>query len=98
MLPERLSTDVTSLNENVDRQAIVVEMVVAADGSTSQSSVYRALVHNRAQLTYNGVGPWLEGKTAAPPKVAESAQLQAQLRLQDTAAQRLRAARASQAH
>ena len=75
MLPERLSTDVTSLNENVDRQAIVVEMVVAADGSTSERSVYRALVHNRAQLTYNGVGPWLEGKAAAPPKVAESARV-----------------------
>ena len=93
MLPERLSTGVTSLNENVDRQAIVVEMVVAADGSTSGSSVYRALVHNRAQLTYNGVGPWLEGKAAAPPKVAASAVLQAQLHLQDTAAQQLRAAR-----
>jgi exoribonuclease II len=96
MLPERLSTDVTSLNENVDRQAIVLEMVVAGDGSVSQPSVYRALVHNRAQLTYNGVGPWLEGKTAAPPKVAESADLQAQLRMQDIAAQQLRAARASQ--
>jgi exoribonuclease-2 len=94
MLPERLSTDLTSLNENADRLAIVVEMVVAEDGSTADGSVYPALVHNRAQLTYHGVGPWLEGNNGPPPKVAESSELQAQLHLQDTAAQRLRAARA----
>jgi len=94
MLPERLSTDVTSLNENAYRLAIVIEMLVAEDGSTSDGGVYPALVHNRAQLTYNGVGPWLEGKNGPPPKVAESPDLQAQLQLQNTAAQRLRAARA----
>ncbi len=87
MLPEQLSTDMTSLNENVDRAAVVVEMVVAADGSISAPSIYRALVRNHAQLTYNGVGPWLEGKSAPPPKVAASADLQAQLKLQDEAAQ-----------
>ena len=65
MLPEELSTDLTSLNENVDRLAVVIEMLVAADGSISSASIYRALVRNQAQLTYNGVGPWLEG-TAAP--------------------------------
>jgi exoribonuclease-2 len=94
MLPEHLSTDVTSLNENTDRLAIVIEMVVAEDGSCTERGVYPALVHNRAQLTYHGVGPWLEGKNGPPPKVAESPDLQAQLQLQNTAAQRLRAARA----
>ena len=93
MLPERLSTGLTSLAENADRLAIVVDMVVAADGSISGSSVYPALVHNRAQLTYHGVGPWLEGRAEAPSKVAASAELEAQLRLQDAAAQRLRDAR-----
>jgi VacB/RNase II family 3'-5' exoribonuclease len=93
MLPERLSTDLTSLAENADRLAIVVDMVVEPDGSISSSGVYRALVHNRAQLTYHGVGPWLEGKAEAPSKVAASAELQEQLRLQDMAAQRLRDAR-----
>ena len=86
MLPEELSTDLTSLNENVDRVAVVVELVVAADGSISSPAVYRALVRNQAQLTYNGVGPWLEGTAAAPPKVAASADLAAQLKLQDEAA------------
>jgi VacB/RNase II family 3'-5' exoribonuclease len=93
MLPERLSTDLTSLNENEDRLAMIVDMVVAADGSISATSVYRAQVHNRAQLTYNGVGPWLESKGPAPQKVAASAGLTAQLRLQDEAAQALRQAR-----
>ncbi len=71
----------------MDRPAVVIEMVVASDGSISSPDVYRALVRNQAQLTYNGVGPWLEGTAAAPPKVAASSELAAQLRLQDEAAQ-----------
>jgi VacB/RNase II family 3'-5' exoribonuclease len=65
----------------------VVEMVVAADGAISSTSIYRALVRNQAQLTYNAVGAWLEGTAAAPAKVAASSALQAQLKLQDEAAQ-----------
>jgi VacB/RNase II family 3'-5' exoribonuclease len=87
MLPEQLSTDLTSLNQDADRLAVVVDMVVAPDGSITSGGVYRALVRNRAQLTYNGVGPWLEGSSGAPPKVAASADLAAQLKLQDEAAQ-----------
>jgi exoribonuclease-2 len=93
MLPERLSTDLTSLSENQDRAGIVIEMVVVADGSIASNSIYRALLHNRAQLTYNSVGPWLEGTAAPPPKVAASADLQAQLKLQDEAARALREGR-----
>ncbi len=89
MLPEQLSTDLTSLNESADRLAVVVEMIVADDGSISSSSIFQALICNRAQLTYNGVGPWLEGKAGAPPKVAASVDLEAQLKLQDEAAQNL---------
>jgi exoribonuclease-2 len=94
MLPEELSTNLTSLGEEVDRLAVVIEFVLNADASIQSSGTYRALVRNRAQLTYNGVGPWLEGSSAAPPKVAASAVLQEQLKLQDEAAQRLRDARA----
>jgi exoribonuclease-2 len=90
MLPEQLSTDMTSLNENQDRAAVVMEFVVAADGTVGAHSVYRAMVRNRAQLTYNGVGAWLEGTAAAPPKVVASADLQGQLKLQDEAAGALR--------
>ena len=93
MLPDALSTDLTSLLETGDRAAVVVEMVVASDGSILSPAIYRALVRNRAQLTYNGVGPWLEGTAPAPPKVGASADLQAQLKLQDEAAQILCQAR-----
>ena len=90
MLPERLSTGLTSLNEDADRLAMVVEFLVAGDGAVSSGSIYRALVRNRAQLTYSGAGAWLEAKAGPPPKVAGSPGLQAQLRLQDQAAQALR--------
>src|SRR5579862_8991640 len=61
LLLERLSTDLTSLGEKQDRAAVVIEMMVAADGNIQSGTVYRALVRNGAQLTYSGVGPWLEG-------------------------------------
>jgi exoribonuclease-2 len=93
MLPERLSTDQTSLNEGADRVAVVIEMAVAPDGSLGRNRVFRALVRNRAQLTYGAVGPWLEDKAAMPAKVAASAPLAAQLQLQNEAAHLLREAR-----
>src|SRR5579872_1196201 len=93
MLPDELSTDLTSLNENEDRAAMVVEYVVGADGSIGSPSIYRALVRNRAQLAYNSTGAWLEGTGEAPEKVAASQELQAQLKLQDEAAQALCEAR-----
>jgi exoribonuclease-2 len=93
MLPEKLSTGLTSLLENEDRAAVVTEYIVGTDGAVTEARSYAALVRNKAQLTYNGVGPWLDGKAAAPPKVATSPGLQAQLKLQNTAAQRLLEAR-----
>ncbi len=93
MLPEELSTGKTSLLENQDRLSVVIEFVVEGDGHVASSDVYRALVRNQAQLQYNSVGAWLEGTAAAPPKVAASADLQAQLRLQDEVAQKLRGRR-----
>ncbi len=90
MLPNELSTGASSLLENADRPAMVTEFVVNAGGELSSSNVYRALVRNKAQLTYNGVGAWLEDTAAAPPKVAASSALQAQLKLQDNVAQALR--------
>lgn len=90
MLPLELSTGASSLLPDVDRPAVVTEFVVDGKGTLGSSNVYRALVRNKAQLTYNAVGAWLEGRGAAPPKVAASADLQAQLKLQDEVAQALR--------
>ncbi len=89
MLPAELSEGITSLNENEDRVALVIEFAVDQAGTAADGKAYRALVHNRAQLAYNGVGTWLEGKGPAPAKVAANADLAAQLKLQDTAAQRM---------
>jgi exoribonuclease-2 len=89
MLPADLSEGITSLNENEDRVAVVIEYAVDAAGTASDGKAYRALVRNRAQLAYNSVGAWLEGSGPAPAKVASSADLAAQLKLQDAAAQRM---------
>ncbi len=89
MLPAELSEGITSLNENEDRVALVIEFAVDQAGTAADGKAYRALVRNRAQLAYNSVGAWLEGKGPAPAKVAPSADLAAQLKLQDTAAQRM---------
>ncbi|MEO5566874.1 MAG: RNB domain-containing ribonuclease, partial [Gemmatimonadaceae bacterium] len=93
MLPERLSTDLTSLNEGEDRCAVVIEFDVAADGTIGKADVCRAMLHNRAKLTYAEVGPWLENDGPIPPALAASRELEEQVRLHDEAAQRLRTAR-----
>lgn len=90
MLPERLSTGITSLLENQDNAAMVIEFVVSSDGHVKSSDLYRAILRNKAQLTYNAVGAWLEGKGPAPPKVAGSNDLQAQLKIQNDVAQALK--------
>jgi exoribonuclease-2 len=90
MLPNALSTGASSLLPDVDRPAMVVEFAVNAGGALSSSNVYRAIVRNKAQLTYNAVGAWLDGTAPAPPKVAASSDLQAQLKLQDQVAQELK--------
>jgi exoribonuclease-2 len=93
MLPEELSTGLTSLLEGDNRVCMVTEFVLDVQNRIASSRIYPALVNNKAQLAYNGVGAWLDGKAEAPAKVAASAELQAQLKLQDEIAQRLRAER-----
>ena len=90
MLPEQLSTNLTSLLEGADKLAIIIEFVVNEDGTVGASDIYRALVKNRAQLAYDAIGAWLENRAQAPPKVLASNELQQQLRLQDRVAQALR--------
>jgi exoribonuclease-2 len=89
MLPERLSTDLTSLNDREDRLAVVIEFVVSRDGELSSTDVYRALVHNHAKLAYNAVGAWLAGDGPLPPAAAAVRGLDALLKLQDQVAQTL---------
>jgi exoribonuclease-2 len=93
MLPEKLSTNLTSLNYEADRLAIVIEMIIARDGSLERSNLYRAAVRNRAKLAYNGVAGWLEGNGPMPRGIDSVEGLDENLRLQDQAAQKLKALR-----
>jgi VacB/RNase II family 3'-5' exoribonuclease len=93
MLPEKLSTDLTSLNFRADRVAIVIEMVIAADGSLQSSEIYQATVRNKAKLAYNSVAAWLEGKGPMPPAIGIVAGLDENIRLQDRVAQKLKTIR-----
>ena len=93
MLPERLSTDLTSLGPDVDRPAVVVDMTLDADASIHDSQVYLATVRNHAKLAYSSVGAWLEGRAPAPPALTAVAGLADNLRQQDAVARALKASR-----
>lgn len=89
MLPEELSTDLTSLVSGADRTAIVTEMQVSTDGTVTQAQVYPALLHSYAKLSYEAVGAWLDGHGEMPAEVAQVPNMEAQIRLQFEAAQHL---------
>lgn len=95
MLPERLSTDLTSLNENEDRLALVVQFTIDDSGTLGDPTVYRAIVRNHAKLTYESVAGWLDGTGPPPAAFDRRGELAQQIELQDEAARRLRRARAS---
>ena len=90
MLPERLSTDLTSLGLNENRLAIVIEMVIGPDGSLQSSDIYMARVRNHAKLAYSSVAAWLEGRGVMPEAIAEVDGLEENLRLQDVTAQKMK--------
>ncbi len=93
MLPEKLSTDLTSLGENHDRTALVTEMLIAPDGSLASGTVYPGLVRNKAKLAYHGVADWLDGKAAIPARAAAVSGMAEQLRLQWRVSQAMKALR-----
>jgi VacB/RNase II family 3'-5' exoribonuclease len=93
MLPERLSTNLTSLAFGEDRHALVVDFVIDAQGSTTEATVYRAIVNNHAKLAYNSAAAWLEGEGPIPEAMAAVPGMAEQVRAQDAVAQRLRKAR-----
>lgn len=95
MLPEKLSTDLTSLNEKKERIAVIFEMAIDWEGNIQAYKIYRALVYNYAQLAYSSVGAWLEGRGAMPEKVKAVPALAETLQLQDQIAQAIKAKRQS---
>ena len=96
MLPERLSTDLTSLGAHQERLAIVTEMVVDAQGLVSNFRICRAQVRNQAKLAYDSLAAWLDGHGELPAAARAVPGMDAQLRGQDAAAQALRQRRTAQ--
>jgi VacB/RNase II family 3'-5' exoribonuclease len=90
MLPEKLSTDLTSLAENQDRLSVIIEMTFDAEGAQVESDIYRAMVRNRAKLAYDDVAAWLNGTKPKPPALASVNGMEEQIRLQDHVAQSLK--------
>lgn len=88
MLPTRLSTDLTSLNADTDRLAVIVEWSVTRDGAIEQDDVYAALVRNHAHLVYDDIDAFLAGRAAAPADAQRPGIVQ-QLELQDRVAAQL---------
>lgn len=93
MLPERLSFDLTSLNQDEERLAMVVETTVAPDGTITGSDVYRARVRNHAKLAYNAVAAWLDGSGPMPERIGKTPGVEEQVRMQDQVAQVLKQVR-----
>ena len=93
MIPEKLSTGLTSLNRETDRLAVVMEMLIAEHGPLQTSEIYRAIVRNHAKLAYNSVADWLEGNGPMPEGIDAVAGLEENLRIQDKVAQSLKASR-----
>jgi VacB/RNase II family 3'-5' exoribonuclease len=93
MLPERLSTDLTSLNLETDRLAVVVEMILSGDGSLTGSGTYPARVRNHAKLAYDSVALWLDGGAPLPAGIGSVPGLEANLKLQDETARKLKSLR-----
>jgi VacB/RNase II family 3'-5' exoribonuclease len=93
MLPEKLSTDLTSLNYREDRPAVVIEMVIGDGGGMQGSTIYRARVRSQAKLAYNSVAAWLDGKGPIPEAAGAVPGLDENLRLQDRVARQLKALR-----
>jgi exoribonuclease-2 len=93
MLPERLSTDWTSLNPNENRIALVTEMRISSAGVITSTRIFRAKVRNKAKLAYDSVSSWIEGKADMPSGIASVPGLAQQIEAQDRVAQMLRSKR-----
>ncbi|HTK79009.1 MAG TPA: ribonuclease R [Rhizomicrobium sp.] len=62
MLPERLSADLCSLMDNVDRPCLAVRMVFERDGNKRSHQFIRGIMRSAATLTYNQAQRAFDGK------------------------------------
>ncbi len=63
MLPERLSNDLCSLRQDVDRLCLVCELLIDESGKTIRSRFSEGVIRSRARLTYTEVAALLNGES-----------------------------------
>ena len=90
MLPEKLSTDLTSLSEKVGRVSVVFEISLNSSMDVLSSQIYKAWVFNHAKLAYSSLGKWLEGHGPMPEKVGQVSGLSETIKLQNDIAQKMK--------
>jgi exoribonuclease-2 len=93
MLPEKLSNNLTSLNVDSDRLAVIVEIFYDKNGEILSSDIYRSMVRNHAKLAYNSVAAWLDGNESTPQAIAVVPGLAENIQIQHQVAQKLKALR-----
>jgi VacB/RNase II family 3'-5' exoribonuclease len=93
MLPEEVSTQLTSLVQDADRLSVVIELIVSSTGEVTQHEVFPAWLRNKAKLDYPSIGAWLENRGQIPPIISRIPGLEPQLRLQAEVSRRLRGLR-----
>jgi VacB/RNase II family 3'-5' exoribonuclease len=86
LFPPEISNDMTSLLQDQDRQAVIVDITLDARGAVGVASVSKGTVRNRAKLNYDSAGAWLENTAKAPVMVENTPGLAEQLHLQFEAA------------
>ncbi len=93
MIDRHMSENLTSLNPNEDRQAMVTEMLIAPDGTIKSFDVYPAMVNSKVKLNYDSIGAWLENRGNAPNALNGMDDIKAAIQDQDRVAQALKAVR-----
>jgi ribonuclease R len=72
MLPERISNDLCSLKANVDRPALAIRMVIAADGRKLSHRVHRMMMRSIAKLNYAQAQAAFDGKPDAETQLLQA--------------------------
>ena len=67
MLPRQLSSEICSLNPEVDRLALVARMEIDEQGGVADPYFCAAVIRSRARLDYAGVAAALSGDLRGPP-------------------------------
>ncbi len=69
MLPPALSADACSLAPGVERLAVTVEILLAADGTPRSTSFYRSRIRSDERLSYDQLDEYFAGRSRPPERI-----------------------------